>query len=417
MRIETILGKRCQFKGFVIEKCRMAEKDRLTFDVRERKGSMAVCSGCGQNAPGYDRLPPRRFEFIPLWGMAVLFLYSMRRVACPDCGIVVEKVPWSDGKSPQTIHFQVFLADWAKLLSWKTVAEKFRTSWDIVRRAVETVVAYGLANRRLDGVSAIGVDEIQYRKGHKYLTLVYQLDSGTRRLLWVGKDRTAECFRSFFDGMEKAHEGFCAGIGFLCSDMWKAYLRVAKERLPDVVHILDRFHVMGKFGKAIDKIRAEEARRLRKEGKAPVLKHSRWCFPKRPANLTDKERFKLKDLLKMNIGIVRAYLLKEQFQFFWEYKSPAWAGKFLDTWCCKAARSRLRPMKDVAKTLVNHRELLLNWFRAKKQYNSGIVEGLNYKVNTLVRKAFGYRSFEIIETALYHQLGDLPEPDFENRFW
>ena len=119
----------------------------------------------------------------------------------------------------------------------------------------------------------------------------------------------------------------------------------------------------------------------------------------------------------MNIGIVRAYLLKEQFQFFWEYKSPAWAGKYLDTWCNKANRSRLRPMKDIAKMLLNHRELMLNWFRAKKKYNSGIVEGLNYKVNTLVRKAFGFRSFDVIETALYHQMGDLPEPELEHRLW
>ena len=199
--------------------------------------------------------------------------------------------------------------------------------------------------------------------------------------------------------------------------MWKAYIKVAAKRLPGVIHILDRFHIMQKFSKSIDKIRAEEARRLRKEGTPPVLKHSRWCFLKRPSNLTDKERFKLKDLLKMNISIVRAYLLKEQFQLFLEYKSPAWAKKFLDTWCAKANRSRLQPIKDISKMLQRHRDLILNWFKAKKQYNSGIVEGLNYKVNNTVRKAFGYRSFSIIETALYHQLGDLPKPQFEHDFW
>lgn len=417
MRIETILRKLCNFKGFVIESCRMTDRKDIVFKLRERKGVKAICAGCGQDGPTYDRLDRRLFEFIPFWGLRCFFDYSMRRVECRNCGVKVEKVPWSDGKSSLTVHFQLFLASWAKLLAWKTVAEKFRTSWDTVRRAVTSVVSYGLEHRCLSGIEALGVDEIQWQKGHKYLTLVYQLNGATRRLLWVGKDRTAKSFRSFFDGMEKAHAGFCAGIRFLCSDMWKAYLKVAKEKLPDVVHILDRFHVMQKFSKAIDRVRAEEARRLKKEGNAPVLKHSRWCFLKRPANLTDKERFKLKDLLKMNIGIVRAYLLKEQFQFFWEYKSPAWAGKFLDTWCRKAARSRLRPMKDIAKMLMNHRELMLNWFKAKKQYNSGIVEGLNYKVNILVRKAFGFRSFEIIETALYHQLGDLPEPQLEHRFW
>ena len=416
MRIETILRKVCNFKGFVIRGSRMEGK-KLVFNISERKGAKAVCSGCGAPAPAYDRIGTRLFQFVPFWGFVCFLEYNMRRVSCGKCGVTVEKVPWADGKSGMTTHFQLFLASWAKLLAWKTVAEKFNTSWDTVRRSVAFVVSYGLANRSLDGVDAIGVDEVQWRKGHKYLTLVYQLNGATRRLLWVGKDRTAKSFNDFFNVMEFSSEGFCDRIRFLCSDMWRAYLKVAKKRLPNVIHILDRFHVMQKFSKAIDKIRAEEARRLRKEGNTPVLKHSRWCFLKRPANLTEKEQFKLKDLLRMNIGIVRAYLLKEQFQLFWEYKSPAWAGKFLDTWCGKAKRSRLRPMKDIAKMLLNHRELMLNWFRAKKQYNSGIVEGLNYKVNTLVRKAFGFRSYDIIETALYHQLGNLPEPEMEHRLW
>ncbi len=416
MRIEKVLREVCKFKGFVVRASRFEGK-KMIFSVSERKGSRAICSRCGSPGSAYDRLDTRLFEFIPFWGLTCFFEYKMRRVSCKECGVTVEKIPWASGKSNSTTHFQLFLASWAKLLAWKTVAGRFNTSWDTVRRAVEFVVAYGLAHRSLDGVEAIGVDEVQWLTGHKYLTLVYQLNGATRRLLWVGKERTSKTFDTFFNVMEEAREGFCDGIRFLCSDMWKPYIKVAGKRLPNVIHILDRFHVMQKFGKAIDKIRAEEARRLKKDGHDPVLKHSRWCFLKRPANLTEKERFKLKDLLKMNIGIIRAYLLKEQFQLFWEYKSPAWAGKYLDAWCRKARRSRLRPMKDIANTLQNHRELMLNWFRAKKQYNSGIVEGLNFKVNNLVRRAFGFRSFDVVEVALYHQMGDLPEPELEHRLW
>jgi len=394
----------------------MIEKKALRIDIRPRKGSKGVCSKCGIRAGTYDKLDSREFEFIPFWRMRVFLIYAMRRIDCSHCGVTVEKVPWSDGKSPQTIYLHAFLASWAKLLSWKTVAEKFGTSWDSVRRAVAAVVVHGLAIRSLEGVDALGVDEISWSKGHKYLTLVWQLND-KRRLLWVGKDRTMKAFHGFFDTMEKRKSGFAEGIKFICSDMWKAYLNVAEKRLPNVIHILDRFHVMQKFGKAMDKIRAEEARRLKAEGQAPVLKHSRWCFLKRPGNLTSKEQFRLRDLLKMNLRIVKAYLMKEQFQHFWEYKSPTWAGKFLDTWCDKAKRSRLAPISAIAKTLLAHRELLLNWFRAKKQYNNGIVEGLNHKVNTMTRRAFGYRSFEVIETALYHQLGDLPEPEFSHQFW
>ena len=416
MRLETILGRLCEFKGFVIDGCEMIGKEKLLIAVRPRKGSKGSCANCGTRAPSYDTLPARDFEFIPIWGLVVFLVYAMRRIDCPTCGVTVESVPWSDGKSPRTLHQQAFLASWAKLLAWKTVAEKFGTSWDSVSRSVAVVVAYGLAHRCLDGVEAIGVDEVAFGKGHKYLTLVWQLN-GCRRLIWVGKDRTMKSFADFFDTMESLKSGFAADVKFVCSDMWKAYISVAKKRLPDAIHILDRFHVMQKFGKAIDKIRAEEARRLKKEGRPPVLKHTKWCFLKRPGNLTTKERFRLRDLLSMNLRIVKAYLMKEQFQCFWEYKSPAWAGKFLDTWCDKAKRSRLAPMAAIAKTLLGHRELLLNWFRAKKQYNNSIVEGLNFKVNTMVRRAFGYRSFDVIETALFHQLGDLPEPKFSHQFW
>jgi len=417
MRIETILKNICDFKGFVFEDVKMVGDTRLEVAVRERVGTRPVCSRCGKPGPCYDHLGERTFEFIPFWGIRCFFKHKMRRVDCPACGVTVEKVPWGDGKSPLTSHFQAFLAGWAKLLSWKTVAEKFHSSWDAVRRAVEAVVAYGLARRELDGVGALGVDEIQWLKGHKYLTIVWQLDGKARRLLWVGKDRTIKAFTGFFKSMEKLRPGFSRDVKFVCSDMWKAYITVVRRRLPAAVHILDRFHVMQKFSKAVDKTRAEEARKLKAEGKEPVLKHSKWCFLKRRANLTSKEKGKLKGLLKMNLRVVKAYLLKEQFQLFWEYVSPAWAGKFLDAWCAMAKKSTIEPMAAVANTLEGHRELLLNWFRAKKQYNNGIVEGMNFKVNFLVRRSFGFRTYDVIETALYHQFGDLPEPKFTHSFW
>jgi transposase len=206
-------------------------------------------------------------------------------------------------------------------------------------------------------------------------------------------------------------------IQYVCSDMWKAYLNVIGKRLKSAVHILDRFHIMQHFGKALDKVRASEARRLRDEGHDPVLCKTRFCFLKRKENLTEKQSGRLSELLKMNLRTVKAYLLKEDFQRFWEYVHPTWAGKFLDRWCNSAMKSRIDPMKDIAKMLRSHRELILNWFRAKKRFNSGIVEGLNLKWNLTVRKSFGFRTSEALKTASYHQLGDLPEPELTHRFY
>jgi transposase len=327
---------------------------------------------------------------------------------------VVEEVPWADGKHSLTKAYMIFLARWARKLSWKETAESFRTSWDQVCHAVQFVVDWGLAHRTLGPISAIGVDEIQYAKGHKYLTLVYQIDSGFARLLWVGQERTVETFQAFFAmlGTELSSK-----IQFVCSDMWKPYLQVVGEKCSQALHILDRFHIVAKMNAALDDVRAAESRKMAQDGHEPLLKKSRWCILKRKANLTSQQKFRLRDLLRYNLQTVRAYLLKEDFQRFWDYDSPTWAGRYLDFWCQETMRSRIEPMKKIAKTLRAHRELILNYFKAKKQFSSGMVEGLNNKVKVTMRKSYGFRTFHITELALYHAMGKLPEPKLTHEFF
>lgn len=326
----------------------------------------------------------------------------------------VEQVPWARGKHTLTDAYMLFLAHWARKLSWKETARAFHTSWDKVYQAVEYVVQWGLEHRELGVLRAIGVDEIQYGRGHQYLTLVYQIEAGCTRLLWVGKDRTKASFERFFQmiGPQRAGQ-----IEFVCSDMWKAYLDLIAQHCTKALNILDRFHVVAKMNEAIDKVRAEEARQLVRDGYEPVLKKSRWCLLKRKENLTDHQRVRLRDLLRYNLRSVRAYLLKEDFQQFWDYVSPAWAGKFLDEWCRQVMRSRIEPMKKVARTLRGHRELLLNYFRARKALSSGVIEGLNNKAKVTMRKSYGFRTFKGTELALYHALGKLPEPQLAHRFF
>jgi transposase len=174
---------------------------------------------------------------------------------------------------------------------------------------------------------------------------------------------------------------------------------------------------MQKMNKAIDEVRAGEAKQMKADGYEPVLKQSRWCLLKRPENLSDKQTVKLSELLKYNLRSVRAHLLREDFQRFWEYVSPGWAGRFLDQWCGRTMRSQWEPMKKVARTLRNHRGLILNWFRAKGALSSGVVEGLHNKVKLTTRKSYGFRTYEAVEIALYHNLAALPEPKFAHRFW
>jgi len=308
----------------------------------------------------------------------------------------------------------LFLARWARRLSWKETAQAFRTSWDKVFDAVEYVVTYGLEHRTFGPIDAIGVDEIQYAKGHKYLTLVYQIDLNVIRLLWVGKERTIESFQGFFTTIG---EEVASHIVFVCSDMWEPYLKVIRERCSQALHILDRFHIVAKMNTALDEVRAGESRRMASEGRTPLLKKSRWLLLKREENLKTEQRFRLRDLLRYNLKTVRAYLLKEAFQQLWEYNSPVWAAKFLDEWCRQTMRSRIEPMKKIARSLRKHRELILNYFRAHKLLSSGVVEGLNNKAKVTMRKSYGFRTFRALELALYHSLGKLPEPDSTHDFF
>ena len=167
MELITILNSCHHFPGFVYQRARFsADRKSIEVSVRPRKGSAAICSRCHQPAPGYDQLGERRFEFIPLWGFFVFLLYAMRRVDCRRCGaVVVEEVPWGDGKHTLTKVYMLFLARWARRLSWKETAEAFRTSWEKVFDAVEHVVTWGLQHRTLGQIDAIGVDEIQTERG------------------------------------------------------------------------------------------------------------------------------------------------------------------------------------------------------------------------------------------------------------
>jgi transposase len=417
MQLKTILNRVQKFKSFIYGDVVWLDSNKdnlaLLIQMLARANSKPICSGCGNPGPGYDTLPARRFQFVPLWNIAVFFAYALRRVDCPRCGVKVERVPWADGKNTLTKTYMQFLAAWAKRLSWKETAIAFRTTWEKVFRSVEWAVEWGLSHRNLSNVQSIGVDEVLWQRGHKYLTVVYQIDTDCKRLLWVGKDRTIRTLLRFFRIFGKERS---AQLLFVCSDMWKPYLKVIAKKASQAIHVLDRFHIVMHMNKAIDEVRAQETRELKARGLAPILTHSRWCLLKRPENLTANQEVKLIDLLRYNLKAVRSYLLKEDFQFFWDYLSPFWAGEFLDLWCKRVMRSRIEPMKKVARMLRSHRELLLNWFRARKTISSGVMEGFNNKLKLTTRKSYGFRTFRAAEIALYHTLGALPEPERTHKF-
>ena len=417
MLLETLFNSVEKHKGFVTECIKLVlvgTQKQVHIKMRPAKRCQGLCACCLTPGPTYDTQEERKFQFVPLWGMMVFLLYAMRRIDCATCKrVVVEKVPWASGKERITTSFAWFLARWAKRMSWKEVAVTFGVSWDTVYAAVKMAVAYGLEHRSLEGVTEIGVDEVMWRSGRrKYLTVVYQINEGCRRLLWIGKDRKQRTLEAFFRWFGR---GPASKLQAVASDMWQPFLNVIAKRVPWALNVLDRFHITANVNKAVDKVRAEEARAHARKG-TPVLKHTRWLLLRSPENLKKKQRVSLKQLLKLNLKTVRAYLLKEDLRRLWQHCSITLAGAFLFEWCRAAKASRIEPIAKVARTLEKKKDLVLNWFRACGAVSSGAVEGLNNKLKVIVRRAYGFRSYDVTTNALYHGMGNLPEPVFHHRF-
>jgi transposase len=407
--------------GFVYQEVRMQERGpavEIEITLQPHGGIRGRCSQCRRPAPGYDRLPERRWQFVPLWGIATWFRYAPRRVQCPEHGVAVEYLPWSDGKRPLTCALMGFLARWARRLSWRETARVFQTSWESVYRSVEWFVQWGLAERQLAGVESMGVDEIHWGHGLRaanFLTVIYQIDGHCRRLLWVGQRRTEATLRR---GLKALGPEVVKGLRFVCSDMWKPYLSVLATEAGQALHVLDRFHITLHLNQAVDQVRRAESARLRAASQAAAqqLKHTRWTLLRRGSRVRGRARQKLQALLASKLQTARAWELKETFAHFWKYRSVTWAGAFLDYWTWWAMRSRLEPMKKVARMLRSHEELILNWFRAKGEISTGAVEGLNNKIRVVTRRSYGFRTYKAMEIALYHTLGRLPEPESAHRF-
>lgn len=417
MLLKTLLNRVEKFNRFVVQAVAeeyVGSRPAIVFRLRARARSRPICSGCGKPSAANGHQSLRYFQYVPLWGIPTYLAYAPRRVSCKQDGAVVEQLPWAEGKERLTKTFRVFLAQWARRLSWLETAQVFQTSWDSVVASVRYVVAYGLEHRSLDGITQAGIDEIAVYKGHSgYLTVVYQLNRGMRRLLWIGRDRTTETLNGFFEwfGLERTQS-----LEYICSDMWKPYLKSVREHAKQALHILDRFHIMRNMNEALDNVRKGEMRRLGKAGKGSVLYRSRWALLKRPENLSMTQAARLSDLLRSTLSSVKAYLLKEEFQRFWEMRDPVSAEIFLESWVKRVHRTKLRSMHWMARKLEKHKPLILNWFQADGELAMGAVEGLNLKAKLIIRKSYGFKSVENVELALYHGLGRLPEPPTIHRF-
>jgi transposase len=419
VKVSTILNTTQRLEGFVYENtrlCRGRGDLRIEVDVRSHKQRAAKCSQCQCPAPGYDHLALREWVGIPILGVAVRLLYAPRRVTCPTHGVIVEHMPWNEGKNTLTVPMMVFLAQWARRLSLKEVGVVFQVGWHRVFQSVAWVVQWGLKHRTLTGLVGVGIDELHWGKGQRnkaYVTLIYQVDKYQRRLLGVVRGHAQKDLRR---GLRGLGEAALASVRYVCSDMWKAYLKVIPQWFPGAVHMIDRFHVTQLLNQAVDKVRRTDMAAMKGRPHAKRIKGLRWTILRRFSRVRGRARQALTRMMSTRLATGRAWQLKEAFLHFWSYRSTRCAREFLCAWVSRAKRSRIRPMQKFATTLQRHEPMLMNWIQARDEIMTGAVEGLNNKCRVVTRRAYGYRSFAVLEVMLYHTLGKLPMPELTHRF-
>jgi transposase len=365
---------------------------RVTITLRRRR---LVCGHCGYKTQfRYDTRPvASTWRHLDLGVWHVELRATLRRLRCPTHGVVVEGVPFARPGAKLTRDFDDLLAWLATRMDKTAISRLCRVSWRTVGRACERVVATELDPGRLDGLFRIGVDEISWRKHHKYLTLVVDHDRGV--VVWGAKGRDSATLDQFFDELGPQRSSAIEAVSL---DLGPAYIKSvsALGHAPQAVICADPFHCVKLVGDALDDVRRQlwnELRKLPDDRWAKDLKGARWALLKNPEDLTERQAEQLAKIKRNRGGIWRAYEMKEQYRaIFAGDLTRDEAAELLDRWCARAQRSRLAPFVKAARTMRYRRDLILN--AIEHGISNGRVEGLNTKIRLIIRRGYGFHSAE-----------------------
>ena len=385
----------------------------LVARVRLRKGRRARCGVCGRKCPRYDRgTAGRRWRALDFGPWRVFLEGDLPRVVCRAHGVVAAQVPWARHGAGHTRDFDDEVAWLATKCSKSAVCELMRCSWRTVGNVLERVWADKRADAdRLDGLSQIGIDEVAYKKGHKYLIVV--VDHATRRVVWMGEGRSKKALLGFFDELGEARS---KAITHVTADAGSWIEAAVAERCPGAVRCLDPFHVVQWATERLDQVRRQVWNEARKtaptnyrgdaRGDAKKLKGSRWALWKNPEDLTDRQSDKLDWIAKATPKLWRAYLLKEGLRVIFKLSLQD-ARAALARWLAWAQRSRIGPFVELGRTIRSHRDAILS--SIEHGLSNGPVESVNTKIRLMTRIAYGFKSAQsLISLAMLTLGGDPP---------
>jgi transposase len=329
----------------------------------------------------------RRWRHLDFGGIRTYLVGDVRRAYCKACKAEhTELVPWAtEPRARFTEDFDLQAAVLVRRMDKTAVTRTLAISWRSVGRSVERVMRRFDLVDSLEGLEQIGVDEISFRKGHRYLTLVTDMDRG--RVVWGAEGKSSGTLGKFFDdlGVERTKK-----LKTMCSDMSKAFVTAIADRAPGATHVIDRFHLQALVTAALDDVRRVVLGRCSKA----FSRGTRWALLKNPESLTDAQEQTLSDIERTNYPLYQAYLIKEQFRAILDRRQPNVVRVRLNEWCQWVRDSKLGSFLPVTKTIEKHMEKIIAYIRTR--LTNGLVEGLNCKVRLLIRRAYGFHSAEAV---------------------
>ncbi len=373
----------------------------ITVRVELPGAARLACPACGRAQCAIKDRQARTWRHLDTCQFKTLISAPLPRTDCPACGVKTIVPPWSLKHSRFTLLFERFAIDALLEMSIQGACGLLRISWDEADGIIERAVGRGLARRDLSKLRRIGIDEKAVLKGHHYITVVYDLD--TSKVVWMGQERTEETLDGFFAGLPKAVLG---QIECITMDMWKPYRASCRKWIDgaDEKTVLDRFHLERHLNAAVDTVRKHEHRALQAHGWQGLAK-TKWDWLYHPENLPPQRELRFKQLRQYDLKTVRAHAIKEAFRHFWHYAYPANARKFFKDWYFWATHSRLAPIIAVARSFHRHFARIVSFCTLRA--SNAIAEGLNNKIQTVKKRAYGFRNIQRFINAIYFHCSGL----------
>ncbi len=403
MTTNKFIGKLLKLKGLLVVSLAFRKGNHLQIAVKPYKNGCR-CQACGRRGKIIRTFSePRWWRDVPVGGWTVWFLYYPREILCPTHGRGLEAIPWADGYVRVTYRYEYVMLRYCQLMTQKAAAQLLHipisTLSDQLHRAIRRI----RSGHRIRGLKTLGVDEIAYSKGHKYATLVYDLDRSV--VVWAGEGKGRETIDKFFNSALSDYQKKAITAG--CCDMSDAYIGAIRAHCPNATLVLDRFHIVKALNAAVDEVRKEQWREAVAEDRK-ALKGLRWLLYRHFFTRSRKDTRTLKGLEKANNRIYRAWRLKDEFEQFWEYKATWAAERFIKNWMTSTMRSRLDPMKKFVGTLRKHYSGILAFIDTR--LTNAVSEGLNRIVKIVKNRASGFRTLNAFTDMIYLVSGDVDIP-------